>query len=175
LDACGKGLVERGKLGAGGVQCVGLTAAAVEVPIGVVRLAVVGVIDVGVPPLHSLMAVADHSNLQLHAAYDGGRIWQVPAVAHGTRCRTAGIRWNQPASETRHTPVAPTDQHRREQWRDATRSKRPALAKATQGQKDLRELRGYPGYKEALKTSADAIHKAKKQLDKAEKKAEKGR
>jgi hypothetical protein len=59
--------------------------------------------------------------------------------------------------------------------RDPLEDAREALAKATQGQKDLRELRGYPGYKEALKTSASAIHKAAKQVKKAEKKADKDR
>jgi hypothetical protein len=59
--------------------------------------------------------------------------------------------------------------------RDPLEEAREALAKATQGQKDLRELRGYPGYKEALKTSADAIHKAQKQVKREEKRAEKGR
>lgn len=49
-----------------------------------------------------------------------------------------------------------------------------ALEKAIGSQKSAQELRGYPGHKEALKTSADMIHKANKQIRSIDKKIEKG-
>ncbi|MET9275374.1 hypothetical protein [Kribbella sp. NPDC003557] len=43
------------------------------------------------------------------------------------------------------------------------------LSGAKQHQKDLSELRGMPGYKEALKSSADNINRAQKAVKAAEK------
>jgi hypothetical protein len=43
------------------------------------------------------------------------------------------------------------------------------LKGAKQHQKDLSELRGMPGYKEALKSSADNINKAQKAVKAAQK------
>ncbi|WP_350280431.1 hypothetical protein [Kribbella sp. HUAS MG21] len=43
------------------------------------------------------------------------------------------------------------------------------LKGAKQHQKDLAELRGMPGYKEALKSSADNINKAQKAVKAAQK------
>jgi hypothetical protein len=46
------------------------------------------------------------------------------------------------------------------------------LKGAKQHQKDLGELRGMPGYKEALKSSADNINKAQKAVKAAQKAAQ---
>lgn len=43
------------------------------------------------------------------------------------------------------------------------------LAGAKQHQKDLKELRTMPGYKKALGSSADAIHKAEKNIKRIKK------
>ena len=48
------------------------------------------------------------------------------------------------------------------------------LEGAKQHQKDLRELRGMPGYKKALGTSADNIRKAEKAVKAAKREVERG-
>lgn len=49
------------------------------------------------------------------------------------------------------------------------------LEGAKQHQKDLRELRGMPGYKKALGTSADNIRKAEKAVKAAQREVQNGR
>lgn len=64
------GLLQGGQLGAGEGDRLGLRAAAVGVPERVVRLAILGVVDIGVPAVPPLTAVVHDPNLQLHARFD---------------------------------------------------------------------------------------------------------